>query len=369
VADASFDTNKFVHFLQAGGIDAYTIDEGPARGVRAMCVNTGGGLRYRVLVDRGFDIDQAFFNQYSLSFLTHKGVTPPTRGLDHGDDWLKSFPGGLLTSCGPFNIGPPGQDAGEELGLHGPHSNTGATIESVLQPDPHAGRSEMSITGTIRYGAFYGPCVRLRRTISSSLGSNRIAIEDEFTNDGNQAVPHAWLLHINFGYPLVNAGAELCYDSPRVEPTDAQESVARFRNGVDYKRVLPPQARHRGPASAVAYLFPRATDRAGSTTVAIVNRKLSLGVAIHYNVKQFPRCGNWQHFGPREYVTALEPMNGTIAGRWKDRERKLLDGLEPGTRKTYRYAIEAITDRRLLEALLELNGKSRVSGRRRPPGR
>src|SRR5205807_9858390 len=124
-----FDPRKFTHPSQACGIDAYTIDEGPARGVRALCVNTGGGLCYRVLVDRGLDIDQAFFNQHSLAFLTHKGVTPPTRGLDRGLEWLRGFPGGLLTSCGPFNIGPPGEDAGEELGLHGPHSNTGSTLE------------------------------------------------------------------------------------------------------------------------------------------------------------------------------------------------------------------------------------------------
>src|SRR3954463_139979 len=99
----AFDTSKFINVAQVGGIDAYTIDEGPARGVRALTVNTGSGLRYRILVDRGLDIDQAFFNQYSVSFLTHKGVTPPTRALAHGLDWLQSFPGGLLTSCGPFN--------------------------------------------------------------------------------------------------------------------------------------------------------------------------------------------------------------------------------------------------------------------------
>lgn len=351
----ALDLDKFIHPAQAGGIEAYVIDEGPARGVRALCVNTGGGLRYRVLVDRGMDIDQAFFNQHSLSFLTHKGVTPPTRGLDRGLDWLKSFAGGLLTSCGPFNIGPPGTDAGEELGLHGTHSNTGATIESVRQPDPHAGRGEMSIVGTIRYGAFYGPCVRLRRTISSSLGANAIVIEDTFTNDGNESVPHAWLLHINFGYPLVDAGAQLCFDSPRVEPTEAEESAARFANGVDYKRIPGPQARHRGPASAVAYLFPKPIDRAGNVTVGIVNRKLGLGAAIHYNSKEFPRCGNWQHLGPREYVTALEPMNGTIDGRWIDRQNKRLDHLAPHASKTYRYRIEALTARASLDALLRLN--------------
>ena len=63
-----FDPAKFINPSQVGGIDSYTIDEGPARGVRAACFNTGGGLRYRVLVDRGLDIDQAFFDQHSLRF-------------------------------------------------------------------------------------------------------------------------------------------------------------------------------------------------------------------------------------------------------------------------------------------------------------
>ena len=357
MADATgpIDPAKYINASQVGGIDAYTIDEGPARGVRVLCFNTGGGLRYRVLVDRGLDIDQAFINQYSLSFLTYKGLTPPTRGLDRGLDWLKSFAGGLLTSCGPFNIGPPGVDGDEELGLHGPHSNTAATIESVIQPDPHAGRMEMSVTGSIRYGAFYGPCVQLRRTITSRLGANAIDFLDEFTNAGNQSVPHAWLLHINFGYPLVDEGAELCYDSARVEPTDAPESAARFRKRADYKRIPGPQDRHRGPTSAVAYLFPNPTDRAGNAIVAIINRKLTLGVAIHYNTKQFTRLANWQHFGPREYVTALEPMNGTIAGRAHDRAQGLLDDLRPGGTKTYSYRLEVATDRRRLDELRRLN--------------
>ncbi|HSU65721.1 MAG TPA: DUF4432 family protein [Tepidisphaeraceae bacterium] len=355
---AAPDPSKFINASQVGGIDAYTLDEGPARGVRALCVNTGGGLRYRVLVDRGLDIDQAFLHQHSLSFLTHKGVTPPTRGLDRGDNWLQSFFGGLLTSCGPFNVGPPGNDAGEELGLHGPHSNSGATIESVLNPDPHAGRNELSITGLIRYGAFYGPCVQLRRTIRSTLGSNTISFTDEFTNTGNQAVPHAWLLHINFGYPLVDEGAEICIDSPHVEPTDAPESAARFKPGIDYKRVLAPQEQHRGPNSAVAYFFPKPTEASGKATVAIVNRKLSLGVAIHYNTKQFPRLGNWQHFGPGEYVTALEPMNGTVDGRDKDRARGLLDQLSPGAKKTYEYQLEVVTDANRIDALRALNAST-----------
>src|SRR5665213_2754339 len=129
------DTAKFINPAQIGGIEAYTFDDGAARGVRALCVNTGGGLRYRVLVDRGLDIDQAFFHQHSLAFLTHKGPAALSRGMDRGLDWLKGFAGGLLTSCGPTNVGPPGMDGGEEVGLNGPHSNSAATLESVINPD------------------------------------------------------------------------------------------------------------------------------------------------------------------------------------------------------------------------------------------
>jgi hypothetical protein len=348
-----YDTTKFIHPSQAGGIEAYTIDEGPARGVRALCFNTGGGLRYRVLVDRGLDIDQAFHHQNSLTFLSHKGVTPPTRGFDRGIDWLKGFPVGLLTSCGPFNTGGPVTDAGDELGLHGPHSNTGAMIESVIQPRPHEGHMEMSVTGSIKYGSFYGPCVELRRTIASMLGSNVITITDEFHNAGNQDVPHAWLLHINLGYPLVDAGAEFCYDAVRVDPIDSDASRKHFRAGVNYKRVPPPLEAHRGSESVVAYLYPKAKNNLA--TVGIVNRKLGLGLAVRYNTKEFPRCGNWQHWGPREYVTAIEPMNGGVEGRDKDRANRWLDTLKAGGKKSYHYEIEVLTQKPALDALRALN--------------
>ena len=354
-APSPFDTNKFIHAAQVGGIESYEIADGGGRGVRALCVNTGGGLRYRVLVDRGLDIDHAFHNQHSLVLLPHKGVTRASRAYDRGLDWLKSFPIGLLTSCGPNNVGPPTKDGDDELGLHGIHSNTPAELESVVQPDPRAGKLGMSITGVVRYGGLYGPNVELRRTIASELGANWIDVTDEFFNAGNNDAPHAWLLHINFGYPLVDEGSEICVDTTKVQPLDTPGAKARFKGDASYKRIPAPLESHRGPESAVAYLFPK-SDKTGNATVGIVNRKLGLGVAIHYNTKQFPRCGNWQHLGQHEYVTALEPMNGTIEGRDKDRAAGELDFIKPGARKAYRYRLEVLTDKAELDALRKLNG-------------
>jgi hypothetical protein len=214
----------------------------------------------------------------------------------------------------------------------------------------------MSITGVVRYGGLYGPNLELRRTISSELGANWIDVSDDFVNAGNTDAPHAWLLHINFGYPLVDEGSEICVDAAKVEPLDNPAAMARFKNGSGYKKIPAPLDAHRGPESAVAYLYPRPIDKAGNATVGIVNRRLGLGVAVHYNTKQFPRCGNWQHFGRHEYVTALEPMNGTIAGRDQDRAAGTLDFIKPGQRREYRYRIEVITEKAGLEALRKLNG-------------
>jgi hypothetical protein len=351
-----FDTSKFITTSQVGGIEAYTINEGPARGVRAFCVNTGGGLRYRVLADRGLDIEQAFFNQHSLAFLTHVGVNPPTRAMDRGLDWLRSFYGGLLTSCGPFNIGGPCTDAGEELGLHGPHSNTAATIESIIQPDAHAGRLEMSIVGRIRYGSLYNPCVELKRTIISRLGQNSIDITDEFYNAGNQDVPHAWLLHINFGYPLLNAGGEFCYAAEKVEPIAGDINAAKhFAPTSNYRRIPEPMDAHSGPTSFVGYIYPRA-DGTGQTRVAVVNPKLNLGVAIEYNINEFSRCVHWQHWGKYEYVGALEPAaGGTVEGRDKDRQRTLLLSIEPGQKRAYHYSIQVVSDTQSIQQLMSLS--------------
>lgn len=350
------NTNAIINPQQLGGIESYTFANGPARDTRALLVNTGGGLRYRLLPDRGLDIDQAFFNQHSLTFLAHKGVTPPqAEALRHGLDWLRGFGVGLLTSCGPTNAGGPATDNGEEVGLHGPHSGTPATIESVIQPDPRAGKTDMSVTALIRYGSFYGPNIELRRTITSTLGQNVIDVRDEFFNAGNEPQPHAWLLHVNFGYPLCDHGSEFCYDAAKIEPLADPATQKWFgAKNAAYKKIPAPMKEHHGPNSFVAYLYPKA-NKSGEATVAVVNKKLGFGAAITYNVNEFPRCGNWQHWGEHEYVGALEPMTGGVEGRDVDRKRGWLLTMAPGERRAYQYRIEVVSEKAGLAELLELN--------------
>jgi len=336
---------------QLGGVETSVLDNGPGRGTRIAWVNTGGGLRYKVVIDRGLDIVDAEFLGQSLTWHSLVGITAPSFAYHRGLDWLRSFPGGLVTSCGPCNTGAPCTDGGEELGLHGTHSNTAAIVESIINPDPKASAFEMSITGLVRTARVFNPNVELRRTIRSPLGAPVIEIFDHFVNRGNQPVPHAWLLHINFGYPLLEPKVSTyCYKG---KVTPRPDSV-RWYSRKDFRRAVVPQDAHRGTGEACAYIDP-VTDRRGVATVGVVNERRRFGVKVEFNIRQFPRMVNWQHWGPSgSYVGALEPVNGGVEGRPGDRERGWLDTLQPDETRDYWCRITATNDEGELKALLRL---------------
>src|ERR1700712_3188506 len=92
--------DKISNPSQLGGIETAVLDNGSGRGTRIAWINTGSGLRYKVVIDRGMDIADAFYNQHSLAWLSHTGVVSRERFSNKGLDWLETFGGGLLTTCG-----------------------------------------------------------------------------------------------------------------------------------------------------------------------------------------------------------------------------------------------------------------------------
>ena len=121
------DSQNWKHTLsnyqQLGGIETSVLDNGAGRGVRIAWINTGTGLRYKVVLDRGMDILDAFHNEHSLAWISHAGLTAPQPFSNQGIDWLRTFGGGLVTTCGLSNAGPPNSDANGSRGLHGNYSN------------------------------------------------------------------------------------------------------------------------------------------------------------------------------------------------------------------------------------------------------
>src|SRR5580698_7254698 len=112
-------TGKISNPAQLGGIETSVLDNGAGRGTRIAWINTGTGLRYKVVIDRAMDIADAFFNQHGLAWLNRSGITAPQPFSSRGTDWLRTFGGGLLTTCGLSHVGGPETDIHGERGLHG----------------------------------------------------------------------------------------------------------------------------------------------------------------------------------------------------------------------------------------------------------
>jgi hypothetical protein len=64
--------NKISNHAQLGGIETSVLDNGAGRGTRIAWINTGTGLRYKIVIDWGMDIADAFYNQYSLAWLSNR---------------------------------------------------------------------------------------------------------------------------------------------------------------------------------------------------------------------------------------------------------------------------------------------------------
>ena len=334
---------------QLGGIELFGTLDGPGYTNRVASVNTGSGLHYKVVVDRGLDIAEAFYKGMSLSWLSLSGITRPEMSINKGLDWLWGFFGGLVVSCGPSSAGAPCRDKGQDLPLHGKHSNLSATLEAIINPDPLLGRNEMKIQGIVREAKLFEPNLELRRTIRSPLGTSQIVIEDTFINRGPVETEHAWLLHINLGYPLIEPGTELVYKG-EVKPLP---SAVEYFTKRKFWIIPEPLAEH-AVGESVAYIEPK-TAGDGMVHCGVINSGRKIGLKISFSKRDFPRFVNWQHFGPNgQYVMGIEPANCGVEGRDKDRQRGWLKFLKPGEKKNYRCTIEVLEGKDQLEEFRKL---------------
>jgi hypothetical protein len=347
--------NKVGNHAQVGGIETSILDNGLGKGTRIAWVNTGSGLRYKVVIDRGLDIADSFYNQYSLAWLSHAGVTAPRPDANRGLEWLYSFAGGLLTTCGLTHIGGPETDEFGQRGLHGRISNLPAELESVVQPNLKEGKLQMSITAVVKQSRVFGPNLELKRTISSTIGEPTIQIHDIVTNVGNTPVPHMILYHCNFGWPLVDEGTEIvCKGKWASRGMDMDNAV--FNNKRNFRKCQKPLDSHRGGGEGCAFIDV-ATGEKGVCAVGLYNRELGLALVMKYLKKHLPWLSNWQHWGPGEYVTALEPGTNPPIGQAKAREQKKLTHIAPGKSKTYDLEMTVLSDKRQISRFLKTTGQ------------
>lgn len=344
-------SDKVSNVAQVGGIETSILDNGAGKGVRIAWLNTGTGLRFKVVIDRAMDIADAFYNRYSLAWLNPPGIMSPQPFSHKGIDWLRTFGGGLVTTCGLSHVGGPEEDEYGERGLHGLISNIPAEIESIIQPDPAMGKFEMSITGIIKQTQIFGPGLILRRTISATLGKSSIHIHDEVINRGNMAAPHMLLYHCNFGWPLADEGAHLLWRGEKLQRVDEEGNPANPALSNFFRECPPALQAHNGAGEEAAFI-DIASDEQGECVCGIHNAALGLLVTIQFPKKQLPCLTNWQHWAKGEYVTGIEPGTNPPIGQAAARKQGTLIILEPGEYRNYNLTIEVHTEKDSIKNLV-----------------
>jgi hypothetical protein len=342
--------NKVSNTAQLGGIETSVLDNGAGRGNRIAWINTGSGLRFKVVIDRAMDIGDAFFNEHSMAWISHAGITATEPFSNKGIDWLKTFGGGLLTTCGLSHVGGPEEDEYGTRGLHGAISNLRADIESIIQPDPREGKMEMSITGRMKETSVLGPNLELKRTISATLGKAVIRIRDEVFNKGNTPAPHMLLYHFNFGWPLVDEGADIIWKG-EWKPRAGNSNII-FREGNNFQICRPPLEEHNGTGEEAAFIDSSAGED-GWCVCGIHNPGIGLAMALKFRKSELPWLTNWQHWGHGEYVTGLEPGTNPPVGQKAARASKELIFLQPGEKRTYNLELEVLRDEAGIQEFLE----------------
>ena len=264
---------------QLAGIRQTEVKDGKARGCRMLDVWTGTGLRFQVHAERALDISSCEYKGMSLAWRSPAGDVHPAYFEPQGIGWLRSFAGGLLTTCGLDQFGVPAEDNGTEFGLHGRISNTPASqvnYRTYWEFDDY----KLEISAEIRQAVLFGENLVLRRQISTALGSNCIQIEDQVTNDGFVPAPHMLLYHFNLGFPLVSEDTRLHLQTVESSPRD--EAAQSGFNAWD--RFQPPTLGYQEQV----FIHRPETDENGFSHVELRNPQMESGIRWSYRPPTCP---------------------------------------------------------------------------------
>jgi len=324
----------------------YRLIEGFEDQLLAVDVTTGSGLEFTVLPGRGMDISGARYNGKSLAWRSPTGDQHPAYYEADGDNWLRSFGGGLMVTCGLTWLGASCVDEGRALGLHGRANHLPAT--NVHWSGEWSGEEyNLTVSGKMREAIVFGENVVLTRTIRAKMGENRLFIEDHVENLGFQRTPHMILYHINAGYPVLSESAQFVAPSVGVTPrdSDAEQGIE------DWQQMQAPT-----PGFQAQVFFHEMQPEAdGSVTAAVINDGHAegslMGVYVRYYPAELPRFTQWKMMDQGAYVLGMEPGNAWVMGRDVERQEGRLKYLEPGESRRYRLEIGVITERSQVEAI------------------
>jgi hypothetical protein len=304
-------------------VEKRTLRGGLSDGVEVVEVDNGA-LRYTILLTRGMSIWRGSYQGVELGWRSpvHGPVHPAfVNEMILGNlGWLAGFDEWIVR-CGLYSNGAPGTDVlldnngnrrEMSLPLHGRVANLPAHRAEVrIDLDPPG---SIEVIGEVDESILFFQQLRLRTSISTAFGANRLRISDVVTNRKGQPGEMQMLYHCNFGPPLLEEGSSFLAPVRVVAPRDkiSQEGISNYAN-------------YPAPVQGIiekAFYFELSADlETGRTLTVLRNKRCDLACALRFSTRELPWFTLWKNPGAMSdgYVTGMEP--GTNLPNLKSFER------------------------------------------------
>lgn len=308
------------HPQQMYSLRRVTVAEGRAKGTDIIEVCTAGGLQADILPDTGLDIGQVRYNGVNMTWMSKNGYDSPAMFLPYETEFLHTFPGGLLYTCGLRSAGPANRDGDEWHPLHGRYHGLAAEHICTDIED-----NEIIVKGTVRETALFGHMLVVKRTIRIPCFGSSIVVEDVVSNLSPRDEEIMQIYHCNFGYPLLSEKARLLL--PENRETIPRTEFAKTGLGQECEFEPPIDSEEE------RVFFQKMRNEFWAS---LQNPELGMQMTISWSGDTLPILSQWRSMASGDYVLGLEPTNCYIMGRSAERENGTLPVLK---------AFETITNR------------------------
>ena len=299
---------------QLAGIRQMSFSSGKAKGTPALELYNLAGLRCTVLPDQCMNLFDMQYKGVNLGFISKNGLagSPYINAL--GDEFLYQWPAGMLYTCGLSNTGPSNEDHGRFQTEHGRIGFAPAEYIAINE-DWENDSYVIKLKGSMRETMIYGLNLKLTREISLGLHDKHILIEDTLENLEPKEEEFMLLYHFNFGYPLVDDGAEILTSAGEVSPR-TENSKKGLKN---WNKIESPE-----DGAEEEVFFHKNPPNTKVAEAAIINSTLGLGVKLRYSADTLPILVQWKSMRSHDYVIGVEPSNSFIMGRNEERKNGTL---------------------------------------------
>ncbi|MCA9213599.1 MAG: aldose 1-epimerase family protein [Planctomycetales bacterium] len=304
-----------------------TLQGGLRHGVDVIEVHNGR-FKFTVVPTRGLGIWKGWLGDLEVGWQSpvNGPVHPSLVALNEpsGLGWLDGFDE-LFVRCGLESNGAPDFDENGRLSkpLHGRIANKPARSASV-----EVDGDEIIIRGVVQESRFHFTKVRLHAVIKTKFNEAGFRVHDEVENYSASAAEIQMLYHVNFGHPLLGAGAEAVVPIDTLVPRNdwAATGVGHWSTYTE------PTA---GMEERV-YFFTLLGDASGNSHALLKSGGGKQGASLDFNVKQLPCFSLWKNetaLGDG-YVTGIEPGTNYPNPRSFEGEHGRFVTIQPGERYT-----------------------------------